>query len=112
MTVREWIEQEFEEVVVCDGLDGALLGIASGCGRPDTAVYSVAKILDILMTRDGMTEENAEDYFGFNIEGGYCEGAPMFLRTPPGEEAEERMDLMTRLTETEVTLPADTLRGS
>jgi hypothetical protein len=57
-------------ILTADGFDDAFLGVAY---RDDVfvAVYSRDKIIDILMQRDGMTEEDASDYFEFNIEGAY-----------------------------------------
>jgi hypothetical protein len=34
-------------------------------------VYDAEKIRDILVTRDGMSHEEAREYIEFNIEGGY-----------------------------------------
>ena len=37
----------------------------------EVLVYSVDKIIEILIDRDGMTEEEAVEFFEFNIEGAY-----------------------------------------
>lgn len=50
--------------VTWDGLDDAIIGKTTG-GR---VVYDVEKILAVLMTRDEMSREDAEDFFWFNIE--------------------------------------------
>ena len=61
-----------------DGYDEALLGEATvwqrqgaGAERVDTLIYSGPKIINILMTRDGMEEDEAHEFFSFNIEGAY-----------------------------------------
>jgi hypothetical protein len=61
-----------------DGYDEAILGQATvwqrqgaGAERVDTLIYSGPKIIDILMTRDGMEEDDAYEFFSFNIEGAY-----------------------------------------
>jgi hypothetical protein len=61
-----------------DGYDEALLGQAEvwlgqgdGAERVDALIYSGPKIIDILMTRDGMEEDDAYEFFSFNIEGAY-----------------------------------------
>lgn len=58
-----------------DGLGEAILGkmtMAMWEDNPYTVlVYSVEKILNILMTRDGMSHEEAVEFFEFNIEGSY-----------------------------------------
>lgn len=67
MTIREYIEEisTDEPIIVADGLDEALIGVTNS--SPIRAVYSVQKILDILITRDGMSELEAIEFFDFNI---------------------------------------------
>jgi hypothetical protein len=46
-------------------------------------VYDSAKVIDILIERDGMTHEEAEEFFSFNIEGAWVgEQTPVWLRIP------------------------------
>jgi hypothetical protein len=61
------------EALLADGFDDALIGYAwgtpsGGCG---VAVYDRDKCIAILMSRDGMTYEDAEEFFDFNVEGAY-----------------------------------------
>jgi len=43
-------------------------------------VYSVKKVLEILMTRDGMSHEEAREFYEFNIVGAYVgPGTPVFV---------------------------------
>ena len=62
-----------------DGLEEALIGT----GRQFTQelmVYSVEKVLEILMTRDGMSYEDAREFYEFNIVGAYVgAGTPVFV---------------------------------
>ena len=63
------------------GLDEAIIGVGSRCGQKDVLVYDVEKVIEILMTRDGMTYEEAEEFFNFNIGGGWHgEETPMWVR--------------------------------
>jgi len=72
-----------EDILTADGLDDAIIGVGTRCGQPPIAVYDVSKVLDILVDRDGMTYEEAEEYFGFNIEGAWVGGqTPIWLRVP------------------------------
>ena len=48
-----------------DGLDNAVVGKSTD----DQLVYNADKIIDIFMKRDGMDEEEARDFFWFNVEG-------------------------------------------
>lgn len=65
-----------DPIMKADGFDEAIIGEELLTGR---LVYSKSKCIEILM-RD-MSEEDAEDYFGFNILGAYVgEGTPLFIQ--------------------------------
>ena len=49
-------------------IDEAMLGIDSSFGR---VIYSVSKCLDILIAQDGMSYDEAVEYFEFNVSGSY-----------------------------------------
>lgn len=61
------VERDGEEAILFDGLEGALVGIAQQYTGPVLAVYDYQRIIDILMTRDGLSWEDAIEHFGFNI---------------------------------------------
>ena len=66
--------------MTADGFDDAIIGIGSRCGQPDLIVYDADKALDILMDRDGMSYEEAQEFFSFNVEGAWVgEGTPIWL---------------------------------
>ena len=65
--LKEKIEEINPDAMLADGLDDALAGYDSR-GR---AVYLIEEILGILVTRDGMTEEEAQEFFDFNIDGAH-----------------------------------------
>lgn len=68
-----------EDTIVADGWDDALIGYGWRLNTP-IAVYDRDKTLEIMRLRDGMTEEDAEEYFSFNVEGAYFgEGTPLFI---------------------------------
>ena len=64
---KEKIEEMNPDAMLADGLDDALAGYDSR-GR---AVYHIEEILGILIVRDGMTEEEAQEFFDFNIDGAH-----------------------------------------
>ena len=67
--------------MTADGFDDAIIGIGSRCGQPDLLVYDIDTALDILMDRDGMSYEEAQEYFSFNVEGAWVgEGTPIWLQ--------------------------------
>jgi hypothetical protein len=73
--------------MTADGFDDAIIGIGSRCGQPDLLVYDVDTALDILMDRDGMDYEQAQEYFSFNVEGAWVgEGTPIWLHRIDGPE--------------------------
>jgi hypothetical protein len=79
---------EDEELLYADGLDAAILGVGTRCGQPNVVVYDVAKVIDILVNRDGMSYEEAEDFFSFNIEGAWVgEKTPVWVRLLKNEVA-------------------------
>ncbi|MBK7657003.1 MAG: hypothetical protein IPJ18_20260 [Betaproteobacteria bacterium] len=67
---------EDADILFADGYDDAILGVAEwdGVWR---VVYDVERILRILRKRDGMTRDEAEEFYAFNIA-----GASMGERTP------------------------------
>ncbi len=54
--------------LTADGLDAAIIGSEYHTHK---VVYSIERILAILMERDGMTMEEAIEFFDFNIGGAY-----------------------------------------
>ena len=60
-----------EELMTASGLDDAIIGVGVRCGQPPIVVYSVDRVIEILMARDGMTNDEAIKFFEFNIEGAW-----------------------------------------
>ncbi len=68
------------EILLADGFEDALIGYAQRCGQPPLAVYDRRRCIDVLVERDGMTYEEAEEYFEFNVVGAWVgERTPLFL---------------------------------
>ena len=62
------------------GHDDAIIGMGNSFGRDSVLIYSVEKIIEKLMKRDGMNEEDAMEFFSYNIAGSYNGlGMPIFL---------------------------------
>ena len=54
--------------LIFDGLDDALVGNGQQGGQgPVVSVYSAAKIIEILKFRDGLSDEDAIEFFYYNI---------------------------------------------
>ena len=62
-----------------DRFDAAIVGYVEGIGREDVVCYDKDKVLEILM-EDGMTWEEAGEFYNYNIIGTYLgEKTPVFL---------------------------------
>lgn len=69
-----------EGSILLDGLESAIVGVVEEFGNGPRILYSKDKILEILQERDGMTHSEAEEFFDFNIIGGYFgKQNPVFL---------------------------------
>jgi len=67
--------------ITADGFDAALVGFGYQFNYP-VAVYNKEKCLEILTERDGMSWEEAVEYFDFNVSGAWVgESTPVFLET-------------------------------
>lgn len=84
--VEESLEARNPEALFADGLDEALIGVG-GQFQECVAVYSVDRIIRIYQERDGMTWDEAWDYFLFNVaEAGVGPNGPIFVEGLEGEE--------------------------
>jgi hypothetical protein len=66
-----------------DDLDDSIIGQASiwnGNKRVEVLVYDADKMIKVFVDRDGMSEEEANEYILFNIEGAYIgEDTPVLV---------------------------------
>lgn len=81
MSIEE-IEEINPEALLCDGFDEAIIGMAERINLGPVVAYDVDKMIDIMVERDGMTYEEAIEYFDFNIVGAWMgENTPVFITT-------------------------------
>jgi len=66
------LDEYAEGAVLLDGLEPAIIGVVEEFGNGRRMLYSKPMIINILCTRDEMTEEEAEEFFNFNILGLYA----------------------------------------
>jgi len=79
-------------MLLADGYEAAVIGVGRQFSK-ELVVYDEAKCLEILMERDGMSLEEARDFFEFNTVGSWVgEETPMFLERMTLEEIRERTD--------------------
>jgi hypothetical protein len=84
-----------EGAVLLDGLETAIVGIVEEFGNGPRVVYSKNIIIDILCRRDEMTEEEAKEFYNFNILGLHAgEQNAVFLTTKilPFRNPEDKME--------------------
>ena len=67
----------WDDLMIADGLDDAIVGIQEDTG---IVFYSREKVMKILMERDGMSELDALEFADYNIFNTYMgEKTPVFL---------------------------------
>jgi len=70
------------EALLCDGFDDAIIGMAERINLGPVIAYDVDIMMDIMMKRDGMTYEEAFEFFNFNIIGAWMgDHTPIFITT-------------------------------
>jgi hypothetical protein len=66
------------DLLFADGFDNSIIGVTIGFNG-HVVVYDINKIISRLM-EDGMTHEEAEEYFDYNIIGAYVgERTPIYV---------------------------------
>jgi hypothetical protein len=80
-TNRELIAEYYPDLLVLDPeyFDAAIMGVVTRIGL-EAVCYNTDRILDILVEKEGMSEEEAIEHFDYNIAGSYVgEHTPVFL---------------------------------
>ena len=78
---KDFLFQLSPDVIVADGFEDALIGVGQQFNKA-MAVYDRQKCIEILMERDGMSDEEAVEYFEYNVTGAWVgEYTPIFLET-------------------------------
>ena len=78
--VQKIADMHEAEVILIDGHDDAIIGTGEAGGL--RVFYSIDRILKTLMKRDGMTYEEASEFFSYNIERAFSnmsKGSPIFI---------------------------------
>lgn len=75
-----------DEMIVYNDLEPSFVGIVEQFGRPPIRCYDLDKVL-AQYVQDGMTYEEAVEFFEFNVIGAWVgESTPCFVRPPTEEE--------------------------
>ena len=73
-----------------DGFDNAIVGVGERNNTDSMIVYDYNKMVKILVTRDDMSYEEAEEYIDFNIVGAWIgDTTPIIVTKKNIEEIEE-----------------------
>lgn len=76
------IEELNPEALKADGFDAAIIGVGAVARDKEILVYDSNKCIQILMDRDGMSYDDACEFFDFNVRSAYMgQGTPMFVHT-------------------------------
>ena len=78
--VADWMALYNMEALLADGFEDAFVGMCEVSGRPPLATYDKDKCIEILVNRDGMTDEEAVEFFELNVAGSWVgENTPIYL---------------------------------
>lgn len=70
------------EALICVGFNDAIIGMVERFDLPIIVAYNVDKIISILIERDGMTYDEAYEFYEFNIKNAWVgENGPAFIIT-------------------------------
>ena len=81
ISTERWEElmEIYDGCLMADGFEEALIGFGTRFNNPVT-VYNLNKCIEVLVDRDGMSQEEAVEYMDFNVLGAYVgEETPIFL---------------------------------
>lgn len=80
--VETALEELNPEALFMDGLDDAIVGIGCQYSKTPVVVYSEERIIDSLMFVEGMTYEEAWEWYSFNIACAYVgEYTPIIIQS-------------------------------
>jgi len=72
-----------DEILQADGFDAAIIGYAevwAEKGRMRVMAYDRDRCIEVLVDRDGMSWDEAREYFEFNVAGAYVgDMTPVFI---------------------------------
>jgi len=77
--INEYADESGEEIILYNGYEDAIIGLAYRFGMETSVAYDYDKVLEILS--QDMSYEDAVEYFDFNVIGGWVgETTPLFIK--------------------------------
>lgn len=81
--IEAWLEPLGRETLFAEGFDMAIIGITE-VNEGYKVCYDIGRILELLVIEHDMGEEEAIEYFDFNISGAYMGPlTPIFVQCVP-----------------------------
>jgi len=81
--IEEWLEPIGRETIFIDGFDMAIMGITE-VDEGYKVCYDIGRILELLVLEHDMDEQEAIEYYDFNIGGAYVGPlTPIFVQCVP-----------------------------
>ena len=82
--IVEYLQEQhpeiYTDILLADGFEEAFMGVSYSFGSAPKACYDTRKCIDILQKRDGMTLDEAVEYFDYNVTGAYVgDFTPSFM---------------------------------
>lgn len=79
--IKEALAEINPAALLADGFESALIGYTVNQHHAVVAVYDINLCEAVLVVRDGMTPEEADEFLSFNTLGAYVgENGPLFVR--------------------------------
>lgn len=81
MTIVEAMEYAAEHGSLrIEDFDGCIIGVAERCSQQPLLVYDREKLISVLVSRDKMSREEAEEYIDYNVGGAWHgPGTPLIM---------------------------------
>jgi len=79
-TIRAQLAEYDPELLLADGFDAAIIGVARRVGSDDVIVYDRAECITMLVA-EGLSFEEANEHFKYNVAGAFI-GTKIGAKTP------------------------------
>ena len=77
--IKEQVAEINPDALLADGFEQALIGYVERACQPPIALYDRQKCIEILMLRDHMSINDANEFFEFNVIGAWMgDNTPAF----------------------------------
>lgn len=81
MSTLDDLAEANPDALLADGPEAALVGYTVNHHHPQVAVYDIEKCIEVLVERDGMAPEEADEFLSSNTLGAYVgENGPLYVR--------------------------------